>query len=590
MASPVRRPFGKITVLFVASLVAASLQSRSHSAGAGVHLHARTAATSQADSQIVKAKVDGPVRPLTDEGSNVAPAWSPDGNRIAYATATSGTYHIFSMNPDGSGSLQLTTGSADDVDPAWSPNGAKLAFTSNRAGNWNIYTMAADGTGLRQINTSVSADRQAAWSPDGSKLAFTSNRAGNWNVYTVNADATGLHQLTTSPTNEAQPAWSPDGSKIAFTSDRSGTNHVFVIGTGGSGLLPLTRGFAKDYQPAWSPDGSQIAFVSNLDGYLHIYQVPAGGGPVTQVTTDVAEDRQPAWRPTGTALTFARSPAPEPSGAVWGIYSASRNGRSGDEVIATLESEIGRHFNGRRIYQNMSTAHVPTPAMTELAGRGGYIYLNINSFTINSQGQSVCARWADVAGGRLDAQWTQIANEIKGFGYTVHLSFHHEMTANNAHHPACGTASDYVAAYNHLWTLFQRLGVANVRWVWTPVASAFMQGKALQYVPAHFDVVGVDGYSRAGVWRWPSQIFAAAHSFATARHKPFMIGEIGCDDISGNPDLKATWYREATALFRGWSDLSAVMWTNTGSKGHSFWIDSSAESLAVFRQVGVGFR
>jgi Tol biopolymer transport system component len=494
------------------------------------------------------------------------------------------------MNADGSGGTQLTTGPADDVDPAWSPDGSKIAFTSNRAGNWNIYTMGADGTGLRQINTSVFADRQAAWSPDGSKLAFTSNRSGNWNVYVVGADTTGIRQLTTSPTSEAQPAWSPDGSKIAFTSNRSGTNHVFVIGSGGSGLLPITRGFAKDYQPAWSPDGSQIAFVSNLDGYLHIYQVPAGGGTVTQVTSDQAEDRQPAWRPTGTALTFARSPAAPPSGAVWGIYSADRNGLSGDQVIATLENEIGRHFNGRRIYQNMTTAKIPTPAMTKLANRGGYIYLNINSFSINSQGQSVCTRWADVASGRHDARWTQIADEIKAFGYMVHLSFHHEMTANNPHHPACGTSSDYVRAYDHIWALFQRKGVANVRWVWSPVASAFMQGNALRYMPPHFDVVGVDGYSRGGSWRWPAQIFAAAHSFAVWHHKQFMIGEIGCDDISGNPDLKGAWYRSATTMFRGWSNLAAVMWTNTGSKGYDFWIDSSAESLAVFRQVGARFR
>lgn len=103
MASPVRRPFGKIAALFVAALVATSLQSRSHPAGVGVHLHARAAATSQPDSQIVKAKVDGRVRPLTDQGSNVAPAWSPDGRQIAYAAATSGTYHIFLMNSDGSG-------------------------------------------------------------------------------------------------------------------------------------------------------------------------------------------------------------------------------------------------------------------------------------------------------------------------------------------------------------------------------------------------------------------------------------------------------------------------------------------------------
>ena len=52
--------------------------------------------------------------------------------------------------------------------------------------------------------------------------------------------------------------------------------------------------------------------------------------------------------------------------------------------------------------------------------------------------RSVCARWADVAAGKYDARWTEIAQEIKDFGYTIHLGYHHEMTNDTGTTPRAG--------------------------------------------------------------------------------------------------------------------------------------------------------
>jgi hypothetical protein len=300
-------------------------------------------------------------------------------------------------------------------------------------------------------------------------------------------------------------------------------------------------------------------------------------------------DAQPSWKPTGDALTFSQLQAPAPADIFWGIYSAPRNGMGSDQVTQQLESEIGRQFTGQRIYQNMTTARVPTPDMERLASTGGYIYLNINSFSIVN-GHSVCAPWADVAAGRYDARWTEIAREITNFGYTIHFGYHHEMTNNTGHHPVCGTPADYVRAYNHLHDLFNRLGVTNVQWVWAPTASAFNTGVAGRYQPANYDVLAVDGYSRTYKWRTPGEIFAAAHRFAVAHGKSMLIGEVGCDEFPRMPLRKARWLQAAANMFHAWTDLQAVLWTNTGAKNYRFWLDSSPQSLTMFRMAGVRFK
>jgi Tol biopolymer transport system component len=548
------------------------------------------AGADDAASRIVRTRVGGDGRTLTDDGSaHVQPAWSPDGDTIAYADNAGGTYHIFVMHQNGHDQTQVTSGDWIDTQPAWSPDGTRIAFTSNRGGNYDIYTMAADGSDVQQVTRAVSADMQPAWNPTGTRIAFASTRSGNWNVFTIGVDGTGLHQVTFDGAQDVQPAWSPDGSTIALVSNRGGSLDIYAIALGSHALRRLTYSVATDTAPAWSPDGASIAFSSNRSGYTRVYVVPAAGGEAQQATDGQTLDGQPSWKPNGSVLTFSQADAPAPAPISWGIFSSPRNGMDSDQVISQLEQQIGRNFSGERIYQNMSTAQIPTPDMEEIASRGGFIYLNINSFFISGS-RSVCARWSDVAAGRYDAQWTDIAHQIQAFGYTINLGFHHEMANDNAHHPACGTANDYIRAYEHIHSVFDRLGVSNVRWVWAPTASSFILHTAGRFVPSNFDLVAVDGYSRSYKWRSPWQIFSAAHRFALAHDKPLMIGEIGCDEFPGEPMRKARWLQSAANMFHTWTNLQAILWTNTGAKNHRFWLDSSAASLTMFRMAGVRFQ
>ena len=120
----------------------------------------------------------------------------------------------------------LTYHSRSDYSPAWSPDGQRIAFVSFRDGNYEIYVMNADGSEITRLtDTSRYAarvfDGSPAWSPDGQRIAFQSDRDGNYEIYVMYADGSAPTRLTDGSDN-GNPVWSPDGQRIAFTSDRDG--------------------------------------------------------------------------------------------------------------------------------------------------------------------------------------------------------------------------------------------------------------------------------------------------------------------------------------------------------------------------------
>src|SRR3954452_7734468 len=124
---------------------------------------------------------------------------------------------VFVVNLDGTAAHTLTNRPlAFDARPAWSPDGNRIAFESLADGKRSIWVMQADGQGLRRLTeaTGLAADSSPAWSPDGNRIAYASDRDGNSEIYAVGADGSDLRRLTSNTANDGFPAWSPDGSKI----------------------------------------------------------------------------------------------------------------------------------------------------------------------------------------------------------------------------------------------------------------------------------------------------------------------------------------------------------------------------------------
>jgi Tol biopolymer transport system component len=254
------------------------------------------------------------------------PAWSPGRNTpitgdnlIAFSSERpdGGDGDIYTINPLGIKvgpltlypTVRLTNDPAQDIFPAWSPDGNKIAFASNRAGfhgatgdcmlghpcNYDIYTMNADGTELDPLTDNPRSDYKPAWSPDGKTIAFTSFRDGNQEIYTMNANGTNQTNVTNDTAEDGVAAWSPDGNKIAFSSKRDGDDDIYTMNADGSDVHNVSNNTDRDTEPAWSPDGNKIAFSSNRGGSYEIYTMNANGTEVKRILDDPGH--LPDWQP-----------------------------------------------------------------------------------------------------------------------------------------------------------------------------------------------------------------------------------------------------------------------------------------------------
>jgi hypothetical protein len=292
------------------------------------------------------------------------------------------------------------------------------------------------------------------------------------------------------------------------------------------------------------------------------------------MTTPAHRTRQVGWAAVITALALLAA-----------ACSAKIAGRPAGAIPA-LEAKIGRQFSADRIYTNM-TNELPTNLDLAVQKAGWLDYHNINSWHFVGI-QKECYAWSDIAAGTYDQWLTQQAKSLKAWGYPIYMSFQHEPTVDTATHPKCGTAAEFVAAYDHIVELFDANHVTNVTWVWALTSSNFggAKGGPEAWEPHHYDVVGVDGYNHSDDWRTPQEIFQAAEDFATKVNKPLLIAEIGSDEQPGNPNGKADWITQAAALFQSWGNVPAVIWTNTNNGGN-YWFDSSPQALAAFKAAGL---
>lgn len=259
--------------------------------------------------------------------------------RIVFQSDRTGNADVFAMAPDGSGVGQLTDSSSDEIAPAVSPDGQRLALVSNTSvggGDPEIFVMDVDGSDLTQLTDNTAQEGFPAWSPDGERLAFVSDRTGDSNLFVMDADGSNLVQLTDDAATDGFPAWSPDGSTIAFGRGTDGVGEVMTVSPDGTGLANLTNHAAADGDPAWSPDGSRIAFLSTRapGDDPEIYVMDADGTNVSRVTVVAGIDRWPTWSPDGSRIIYAT-----PRSGSYEIHAIAPDGTGDENLTASAASD-----------------------------------------------------------------------------------------------------------------------------------------------------------------------------------------------------------------------------------------------------------
>ena len=370
-----------------------------------------------------------PMRLTSHPANERSPAWSPDGERVAFVRCgAGGECGVYVVDAGGGAARTLIESEALDIeDLVWSPDGEVLAFSARRGrqGAFSLHLLTLDGSRPQRLTSPASTypgDLAPAFSPDGQRLAFvrtaldgrqdvavvsvaggTVRRVAreqkgvtglDWTqdgevVYSANRDgAAGLWRV---PRNGGTPRWialgsdggeiagpsvarrgrgiafaqqrvhsqiveivpgeergqllfgstrddfqpvvTPDGSRVAFVSTRSGSHEVWVARPDGREARRLTAfGGARVSAPQWSPDGRRLVVSARAEGNADVFVV-FPDGEARQITNDVADDVAPSWSRNGQWIYFASD-----RGDTWQIYRVPAAG--GDPEPVTVRGGV----------------------------------------------------------------------------------------------------------------------------------------------------------------------------------------------------------------------------------------------------------
>jgi len=238
---------------------------------------------------------------LTHLGSiALSPHVSPDGSRVAFSGVAKEGWQIEMYSLDLNRLVTYQRFGGDNYSPAWSGDGQNIAFSSSRTGNTEIYTVSASGGNARRLTENKGPDVSPTWNPKtNAQIAWVSGRTGLPQIYTMASDGTNVVRMTDQG-YAVSPAWSPNGQFLAFAWVRHygpgapGASDIYIMDIASKQWAQLTHDGGRNDFPSWSPDGRHIVFQSNRTGKTQIWTMLADGSEQRQLTTQ-GENSQPNW-------------------------------------------------------------------------------------------------------------------------------------------------------------------------------------------------------------------------------------------------------------------------------------------------------
>jgi dipeptidyl aminopeptidase/acylaminoacyl peptidase len=277
------------------------------------------------------------------------PQISPDGRQVLYVRSDADwkadrrISHIWKINADGTGLVQMTSGTDGENSPRWSPDGKTIAFVAKRGTDAEavaqIYLIPDGGGEAQPLTKHATAVTSIAWSPDGSTMYFRAadpksdeqkarekskddvfmydENFQQQHLWSVSVAQKAEHRITQGDYSVLSYEVSRDGRKIAMHRAPSPNlgdgelGEVWVSDASGSNAKQITHNKVPENGATLSPDGSQVMFLSqsnqNFENYYNakIFLAPADGGNARVLMPDLPYEVERAqWSKDGKSIYF----------------------------------------------------------------------------------------------------------------------------------------------------------------------------------------------------------------------------------------------------------------------------------------------
>jgi TolB protein len=250
--------------------------------------------------RLIVADADGENAQIVADSPDpiMSPSWSPDGRQLAYVSFEGNQAAVYIQT--------LRTGVRDRVSaregvngaPAFSPDGRRLALTLSRdAGNLEIFTLDLTTQVLNRVTNSPAIDTEPTWSADGDSIFFTSDRSGGPQIYRVDArPGASAERVTFEGAYNARARVSPDGRQLAVVHRDRGNYRIAVVDPR-NGLTQVLTSGALDESPSFAPNGAVIIYATREGGRGVLSSVSTDGRIQQQIASVDGDVREPVWSP-----------------------------------------------------------------------------------------------------------------------------------------------------------------------------------------------------------------------------------------------------------------------------------------------------
>ena len=276
-----------------------------------------------------------------------SPRLAPEGNQLVYVLsqadwkANKRISHLWRVNVDGTGSIQLTNGATGESTPRWSPDGKQIAFVAKRgdAKESQIFLIRNEGGEAWQLTRHATAVSNLTWSPDGAFIYFLADdpkteeekkrdkskddvyayeeNYKQKHLWKVSVAAQSEEQITHGDYSILAYQLSRDGSKIAFhrartpVRENADRSEVWLMDADGTEPVQLTDNQVPERSAQLCPDNTRVLFLADANEDFEYYfnrnlfVISARGGkPKLLLAKMPYEVQQANWSGDGKSIYF----------------------------------------------------------------------------------------------------------------------------------------------------------------------------------------------------------------------------------------------------------------------------------------------